>query len=136
MDVNRIRAILEQLDGAPVEVFRLKSAGEELEIRFAAGPGGRVAAAQAPDTAAAAAGIEVTAPLPGLVYLAPAPDAPAFVQPGQMVAAGQTLVLIEAMKSMMPVTAPADGVVLELRARDQHSCEIGEVLCVLGRAGE
>ena len=52
-------------------------------------------------------GDAVTSPMVGTVYLAPQPGDPPFVQPGDSVSAGDTLVIIEAMKLMNPIQAPA-----------------------------
>jgi acetyl-CoA carboxylase biotin carboxyl carrier protein len=54
---------------------------------------------------------DVGAPLSGIVYLGPSPDAPPFVAVGQTVTAGTTLCTVEAMKMFNPVTAERDGVV-------------------------
>jgi acetyl-CoA carboxylase biotin carboxyl carrier protein len=54
---------------------------------------------------------DVSAPLSGIVYLGPSPDAPPFVAVGQKVTSGTTLCTVEAMKMFNPVTAERDGVV-------------------------
>ena len=54
---------------------------------------------------------DVKAPLSGIVYLGPSPDAPPFVTVGQAVTAGTMLCTVEAMKMFNPVTAERDGVV-------------------------
>ncbi len=95
----------------------------------AANPGS--AAPAAPAEAAAPAGEMVKSPMVGTVYLSPTPGSDAFVQPGQRVTAGQTLLIIEAMKTMNPIPAPRAGTVLEVLVGDAQPVEFGEPLVVL-----
>jgi acetyl-CoA carboxylase biotin carboxyl carrier protein len=92
-------------------------------------PAGASAAAPAP--AAAPRGEEVKSPMVGTVYLRPSPDAETFVKVGDRVAAGQTLLIVEAMKTMNPIPAPAAGVVLEVLVGDAQPVEFGEPLVVI-----
>jgi acetyl-CoA carboxylase biotin carboxyl carrier protein len=89
-----------------------------------------VAAAETP--AAPPAGETITSPMVGTVYLQSQPGAPAFVRVGDQVAAGQTLLLIEAMKTMNPIPAPKAGTVIELLVDDAQPVEFGEPLAVIG----
>ena len=72
-------------------------------------------------------GIVVTSPMVGTVYLAPQPGAPAFVSVGDQVTDG-TVCIIEAMKTMNPVPAPAPGRIAEIFVRDGQPVEFGEPL--------
>lgn len=76
-------------------------------------------------------GTPVTSPMVGTVYLAPQPGAPNFVKSGDKVKAGDTLLIIEAMKVMNPIKAPKDGIVAEILANDAKPVEFGEVLVVI-----
>jgi acetyl-CoA carboxylase biotin carboxyl carrier protein len=67
----------------------------------------------------------------GTVYLQPSPEADPFVQAGDKVKKGQTLLIIEAMKTMNPITAPRDGVVAEVLVGDAQPVEFGESLVLL-----
>jgi acetyl-CoA carboxylase biotin carboxyl carrier protein len=67
----------------------------------------------------------------GTVYLQPQPGADAFVKPGDRVREGQTLLIIEAMKTMNPIPAPRDGVLLEILVTDSQPVEFGEPLAVI-----
>lgn len=78
------------------------------------------------------AGDTVTSPMVGTVYLQPQPGSPPFVRVGDTVSAGQTLMLIEAMKTMNPIPAPRAGTVLELLVGDSQPVEFGEPLAVIG----
>jgi acetyl-CoA carboxylase biotin carboxyl carrier protein len=73
----------------------------------------------------------VTAPMVGVVYLAPEPGSPPFVKPGDVVAEGQTLLLIEAMKTFNPVRAPHAGRVARVLVADKMPVEFGEELVIL-----
>lgn len=85
----------------------------------------------APAAAAARSGEEVKSPMVGTAYLAPAPGADAFIKPGDKVKKGQTLLIVEAMKTMNPITSPRDGVVAEIVVGDAQPVEFGEPLVVL-----
>ncbi len=73
----------------------------------------------------------VTSPMVGVVYLAPEPGAPVFVSVGQTVAAGQTLLLIEAMKTFNQIRAPKAGTVTRILISSGAPVEYGEALMIL-----
>jgi acetyl-CoA carboxylase biotin carboxyl carrier protein len=73
----------------------------------------------------------VTSPMVGTVYVAPEPDAEPYVKVGDTVAEGQTLFLIEAMKTMNPINAPRPGRVSQIFAQNASPVEYGEVLIIL-----
>ena len=93
-----------------------------------------VEAAAAPAAPPRTLGDAVKSPMVGTVYLQSQPGAPPFVRVGDRVSQGQTLLLVEAMKTMNPIGAPRDGVVLELLVADGQPVEYGEPLAVLGPA--
>ena len=67
----------------------------------------------------------------GTVYVAPEPDAPSFVSVGDAVKKGQTILIVEAMKVMNPITAPADGTVTQILVQNGQPVEFGEALVVI-----
>ena len=73
----------------------------------------------------------VVSPMVGVAYLAPEPGAPPFVTVGQSVAAGQTLLLIEAMKTFNQIRAPKAGTVARVLVANSTPVEYGEVLLIL-----
>jgi acetyl-CoA carboxylase biotin carboxyl carrier protein len=85
----------------------------------------------APVAAAAPRGQPVKSPMVGTVYLRPQPEAEVFVKVGDRVTAGQTLLIVEAMKTMNPIPAPASGVILEILVGDAQPVEFGEPLMVI-----
>ena len=84
-----------------------------------------------PTTIVQKAGETVKSPMVGTVYLQASPEAPKFVQAGDKVKKGQTLLIVEAMKTMNPIQAPRDGVVLEVIVGDAQPVEFGEALVLL-----
>ena len=78
--------------------------------------------------APAAEGDVVESPLVGVAYLAAGPDKPAFVNVGDQVKKGQTLMIIEAMKVMNEVPAPKDGLITEILVQNEEMVEFGKGL--------
>jgi acetyl-CoA carboxylase biotin carboxyl carrier protein len=87
------------------------------------------------DTAAAkrdvVSGSPVTSPMVGTVYVSPEPGKPAFVKIGDTVKEGDTLLIVEAMKTMNPILAPKSGVVREVCVADSQPVEFGQTLMIL-----
>jgi len=73
----------------------------------------------------------VKSPMVGVAYLSPEPSAPPFITVGQNVAAGQTLLLIEAMKTFNQIKAPRAGVITRVMIQPGTPVEYGEVLMVI-----
>lgn len=95
-----------------------------------------VAAPAAPAATAAPAAPDlsknaVPSPMVGTAYLAPAPGAKAFVEVGQKVSEGQTLLIIEAMKTMNQIPAPRAGTVTAILIEDAQPVEFGQPLVVI-----
>ncbi|NQY38776.1 MAG: acetyl-CoA carboxylase biotin carboxyl carrier protein [Henriciella sp.] len=97
----------------------------------AAAPAAAPAAPTAAAAPAAAPSNATTSPMVGTVYLSPEPGAKAFVNVGDKVKKGDTLMLIEAMKTFNPVTADAAGTVKEILVDDSQPVEFGEPLIVV-----
>ena len=74
----------------------------------------------------------VTSPMVGTVYVAAEPDKPPFVKVGQKVKEGETLFIVEAMKTMNPIAAPRAGVVTEICVENGTPVEFGQTLLILG----
>jgi acetyl-CoA carboxylase biotin carboxyl carrier protein len=98
-----------------------------------------VAAAHAPAPAAPAPeapaprrnGETISSPMVGTVYLQPQPGSPPFIKVGDTVQAGQTLFIVEAMKTMNPIPAPKGGRVVEILVGDAQPVEFGAALAVI-----
>ena len=83
------------------------------------------------DTANIESGIEVTSPIIGTAYHAPEPGAKKFVEVGKKIKKGDTIMIVEAMKTMNHVPSTADGVVKEICIEDGHPVEFGQTIIVL-----
>ena len=93
-------------------------------------------ATTAPSPAAAALGVSshpgaLTSPMVGTAYVSSEPGAPPFVRVGDTVKAGQTVLIIEAMKVMNPIKAPKAGIVSQILVADAQPVEFGEVLMII-----
>ena len=90
-------------------------------------------AAPAAEAAPAAAPVDaLKSPMVGTVFLSPEPGAAPFVTAGQAVKAGETLMIIEAMKVMNPITAPTAGTVSQVLVSDAQPVEFDQPLIVIG----
>jgi len=84
-----------------------------------------------PSSAAAASGDPVTSPMVGTAYHSPSPGADAFVSVGASVKKGQTIMIVEAMKTMNQIPASRDGVVASIDIEDGQPVEFGQTLITL-----
>jgi len=135
------RDLITRLEGSTVQRFSVEAAGTKIEIERR--PGTVVAPALASAPAAAAAGgdgaadgaadgrAKVLAPLVGTFYRSPSPGAKSFVEEGDVVDAGQTVAIVEAMKLMNQVKAEEGGKVVEIVAKDGDWVEFEQVLMYL-----
>ena len=154
-DVSFIRALAELLrenDLTELQVKRKYGEEDSLNVRVsrqnqvvttvsvpAAAPAAFAAPASAPAAAAAPAASAdpashpgaVTSPMVGTVYLAPEPGAAAFVTVGQQVREGDTILIIEAMKTMNQIPAPRSGKLTRLLVEDGAPVEYGAPLVII-----
>lgn len=143
-DRGLTRVRVEEPDGTAVELERA-SAAQPVAVPMpvpsvmaaqvtapTVAPAAPEPAAQTPAAAPEPKGTEVTAPMVGVFYAAPAPGDEPFVHVGSKVKAGETLCIIEAMKVLNEVTAEADGEVLEICVADGDLVEFGGCLMRIG----
>ena len=76
-------------------------------------------------------GTEITSPIIGTAYHAPEPGAKKFVEVGKKIKKGDTIMIVEAMKTMNHVPSTADGIVKEICVEDGHPVEFGQTIIVL-----
>ena len=145
MELEELYALMERFARSGLTDLEWEREGEKIALRCAPAPvvvstpAAATAAQAAPAQAEAAApaaqeqGETVNAPLVGTFYAAPAPGEEAFAAPGKQVKKGETLCLIEAMKMMSEIPAPADCVVEEVLARDGEAVGFGEPLLRIRR---
>lgn len=141
--IRELAAILDQTGLTEIEieksdvrvrVARTVSAGPAVAYAPAASPApasGPRSAAPAPAASEGPPAGAVPSPMVGTIYLSPSPGADPFVKPGDKVAQGQTLMIVEAMKTMNPIAAPKAGVVRQVLVRDAQPVEFGEPLIVI-----
>jgi len=120
-----------------LDAFKVRVSRQPAAVHAVAAP----APSYAPTAAAAAAPLvpapaevsknAVPSPMVGTVYLAPGPDAKAFIEVGQAVKEGQTLLIIEAMKTMNQIPAPRAGTVKAILVEDAQPVEYGMPLVVI-----
>jgi acetyl-CoA carboxylase biotin carboxyl carrier protein len=120
-DGQRIR-VAREITAAPTTVYAAAPQAAPAPVQ---------AAAPAPAAEAPARGEQVKSPMVGTIYLRPQPDAEPFVRVGDRVAEGQTLLIVEAMKTMNPIPSPKSGVILEILVDDAQPVEFGEPLVVI-----
>ena len=84
-----------------------------------------------PQTNVKKSGIEVTSPIIGTAYHAPEPGAKKFVEVGKKIKKGDTIMIVEAMKTMNHVPSSSDGTVKEVLVDDGQPVEFGQVLIIL-----
>ena len=84
-----------------------------------------------PKTNVKKSGIEVTSPIIGTAYHAPEPGAKKFVEVGKKIKKGDTIMIVEAMKTMNHVPSSSDGIVKEVLVDDGQPVEFGQVLIIL-----
>ena len=125
----RIRVLASAPAAAPQQVYHAAPAPAPVHAQPAAIP----APATSAEPAAPAARAEgtVTSPMVGTIYMSPEPGAKVFIVKGQTVKAGETLMLVEAMKTFNPVTSPRAGTVLDILVTDGQPVEYGEPLVVI-----
>ncbi len=121
---TRIRVARQMTISAPVNVAAPMAA--PTAPTAAASP-----AAAAPAAEPAHAGTTVTSPMVGTAYLAAEPGAPAFIQVGDKVVEGQTILIIEAMKTMNHIPATKAGTVKQILVDDAQPVEFGEPLIIV-----
>ena len=98
---------------------------------MAAAASAQTAAAHTAETAPATAANALKSPMVGTAYLTPEPDAAAFVTVGQQVKAGDTVMIIEAMKVMNPIVAPNSGTVTAIYVESGQPVEFDQPLMVI-----
>jgi acetyl-CoA carboxylase biotin carboxyl carrier protein len=138
IDAEAIRELSELLAETGLTEIEIEHNGARIRVSRAATGVAVAAPAAAPalaPPAPAASGPHpgaVPSPMVGTVYLAPEPGKPNFVKVGQSIKEGDTLFIVEAMKTMNPITAPRAGTITEISVSNGQPVEYGQTLLVLG----
>ena len=145
VDTDRVGQLTELLNKGNLSEIEVQDGERRIVVKrqLAAAPAAAPAAAAAPPPAPAAAPAAappaaagdhpgaVKSPMVGTVYLSGEPGSEPFVAPGASVAAGDTLVIIEAMKVMNPITAPKAGKVLQILVENAQPVEFDQPLVII-----
>jgi acetyl-CoA carboxylase biotin carboxyl carrier protein len=139
VDTDLIRELAELLSANELTEIEVEDGDRKIKVRreaaptFAAAPAGPAATGPAASAAEPeVAGNAVKSPMVGTAFLSPEPGAKPFVSVGDAVKAGDTLLIIEAMKVMNPITAPAGGIVSQVLVSDGQPVEFDQPLVVIG----
>ena len=127
-----------ETDDVAIRLSRVSGAAPVAAVAPVAAPAAVAAPTAAPAAQSAEGAADLSAhpgavmsPMVGTAYISPEPGAPAFVEEGNTVKKGQTLLIVEAMKVMNPITAPQDGTVSKIMVKNAQPIEFGEVLVVI-----
>ena len=127
-----------ETDDVAIRLSRVSGAAPVAAVAPVAAPAVVAAPTAAPAAQSAEGAADLSAhpgavmsPMVGTAYVSPEPGAPAFVKEGNTVKKGQTLLIVEAMKVMNPITAPQDGTVSKIMVKNAQPIEFGEVLVVI-----
>jgi acetyl-CoA carboxylase biotin carboxyl carrier protein len=148
MDLSELRELIRIFERAAVTELEYETEGCKVRLRkelsSAAAPGSVVVerGPGAPSGEAGASDEElfspdqpiIPAPMVGVFYQSPAPDARPFVQPGDFIEEGQTVCIIEAMKLMNEVRSPLSGTLVSVLVENGEPVEFGQPLFVLESA--
>ena len=136
LDETNLTEIEVEQEDLRIRVSRTPAAIQGYAAAPYAAPTPAAAPAAAAPTAAAPAAADVSknaipSPMVGTAYLSPAPGAKPFIEVGQKVKEGQTLLIIEAMKTMNQIPSPRTGTVVAILCEDAQPVEYGEPLVVI-----
>lgn len=140
-DLAAIRALADVLDETGLSEVEIEREAVRIRISRGATVMAQAPAPAIPPSSAQAPQVSttddtqhpgaVTSPMVGTAYMAAQPGAAPFVKTGDSVSAGQTLMIVEAMKTMNEIKAPAAGKVTKIVAQDSTPVEFGEVLMII-----
>ena len=137
MDLRKIKKLIELVEESGVAELEVSSGDESIRISMATA-GGQAAVpvvaapVAAPKEAAPASPAQtLKAPMAGVFYQAPSPEADPFVSIGQQVSTGDVLCIIESMKMMNEVTSTISGTVREIRVANADAVATGTALFVI-----
>jgi len=140
IDPEFVRELAGLLEETGLTEIEIEEAGTRVRVARQGAPAAAYPAADASAPAPAPAkggstepkmevsGTVITSPMVGTAYLSPAPGAPPFVKVGGQVEEGQTILIVEAMKTMNQVPSTASGRVAEIYVQDGQPVEFGEPL--------
>lgn len=142
VDQDLIRDLAKLLEETGLSDIEVEQSGMRIRVGRGGGRGGAAAPSIPAPVAIAPAPIAtvadpakhpgaVASPMVGTAYMAPSPGAKPFIDVGSVVKAGETLLIIEAMKTMNQIPAPRSGTVTQILVEDGQPVEFGEALLII-----
>lgn len=147
MDIRKIKKLIELVEESGINELEISEGEESVRISrggtvvqaapmmqaapIAAAPAAAAPAVAVAPAAPALSGHLVRSPMVGTFYASASPDAPAFVEVGQHVNAGDTLCILEAMKMMNQIEADKSGVIKEILASNEDAIEFDQPLFII-----
>jgi len=147
LDHDMIRGLADLLEETDLSEIEVEQAGLRVRVarQLSIAAGAIAPVQQAPTASTAAESVEstsetgdlaahpgaVTSPMVGTIYLSPQPGAAPFVREGDTVSEGQTVMIVEAMKTMNSIPAPKGGTVRKILVENEQPVEFGEPLIVI-----
>ena len=153
MDVRKVKKLIDLIENSDIAEIEIKEGEESVRISKASAVAPIIQAAAAPIAAPAVAapvaappvetapaveadsgipsGHQITSPMVGTFYRSSSPGAPAFVEVGDNIAAGDTLCIIEAMKMLNQIESDKSGVVKAILVDDEQPVEFGQPLIIV-----
>lgn len=131
MELQEVYSLMDRFAASGLTALEWENGEERVSLRREPAGSAAIVPVSAPAAQTAEKteqGEAVAAPLVGVFYAAPSPEEPPYVTPGTQVKKGDTLCLIEAMKMMSEVPAPADCVVEEVLVQDGEAVGVGTPL--------
>ncbi len=149
MDIRKIKKLIELVEESGINELEIAEGEESVRISrgasvvhtapsvapapisVAAAPVAAAAATAVSEAAPVVSGHVIRSPMVGTFYSSSSPDAPAFVEVGQHVNAGDTLCIVEAMKMMNQIEADKSGVIKEILAQNEDAIEFDQPLFII-----
>lgn len=141
MELDRIKAFIDAMAASDLAemtfseggwTLRLTRAGRDAAALRRPGAAGRTTRPVSRPKQAAATEAEIRSPMPGIVYLRPAPDKPDFVSAGARIAPGAVICMVEAMKTFLEVRADRGGLVDAILVASGDEVQLGQPLMRIG----
>ena len=140
VDADLVRKLAELLAETGLGEIEYEDAGKRIRVATPGAAPANISAVPVANEESAAEDLNsdaahhpgaVTSPMVGPIYMSPAPGEPPFARPGESVVEGQTILMVEAMKTFNEIAAPRSGTLARIIVADGQPVEFGEVLALI-----
>ena len=140
VDADLVRKLAELLAETGLGEIEYEDAGKRIRVATPGAAPANISAVPVANEESAAEDLNsdaahhpgaVTSPMVGTIYMSPAPGEPPFARPGESVVEGQTILMVEAMKTFNEIAAPRSGTLARIMVADGQPVEFGEVLALI-----